>query len=153
MANLSGFDANNVSPEFGFDPVPNGDYKAAIIQSEMKTTQKGDGSYLALTFEVLEGECKGRKVFTNLNLSNPNPTAVKIAQAELSAICHATGKMKPNDSIELHNIPMIISVACTKRKDTQELSNSIKKYTSMKEAMAGVGAGNGDSGEKAPWEK
>ena len=38
MANLNGFDANQVEPTASFDPIPAGKYLAAITESEMKPT-------------------------------------------------------------------------------------------------------------------
>jgi len=81
-----------------------------------------------LTFEIIDGPHKGRKTWARLNLDNPNETAVKIAQAELSAICRATGVMTPNDSVELHDLPLVIDVRCRKRPDTGDITNEIKGY-------------------------
>jgi len=128
MADLRGFDARTVNPTVGFEPIPAGDYLVVITESEMKQNRNTPGSHLALTFEVIEGEYKGRKLFTNLNLDNPNRQAVKIARAELSAICRAVGVMTPKDSMELHNLPMRVRVGLEKRQDTGELQNRIKKY-------------------------
>ncbi len=50
MANLNGFNANEVEPAAPFEPLPAGKYLAAITASEMKPTKKGDGSYLQLEF-------------------------------------------------------------------------------------------------------
>jgi len=60
MANLSGFNAHEVDPNTSFDPIPADKYLAAITASEMKPTKNGNGSYLELTFSVLEGEYRGR---------------------------------------------------------------------------------------------
>src|SRR5690606_24061507 len=128
MANLNGFDANQVEPTASFDPIPAGKYLAAITESEMKPTKNGSGSYLQLAFTILEGEFKNRVLWARLNLNNPNATAVKIARSELSAICHAVGVMQPRDSVELHNIPLLITVKLKKREDTGELTNEIKGY-------------------------
>ena len=136
MANLNGFNANEVDPASEFTPIPEGKYLAAITESEMKPTKSGSGSYLEAAFQILEGEYKNRKVWARLNLSNPNQTAVKIARSELSAICHAVGVMQPKDSVELHNLPLVISVKCKKRDDNGELTNEIKGYASRSEAMA-----------------
>jgi hypothetical protein len=136
MANLHGFNANEVEPTTEFDPIPAGKYAAIITESEVKPTKSGTGSYLQLTFEVIDGEYKGRHLWARLNLDNPNETAVKIAQAELSAVCRAVGVMTPKDSVELHNLPLVISVRCKKRKDTEEITNEIKGYE-KKEAAAG----------------
>lgn len=128
MANLNGFNAHEVEPNAAFDPLPAGKYLAAVTASEMKPTKNGDGSYLQLEFTVLEGEFKDRKVWDRLCINHPNATTVKIARGNLSAICRATGVMQPRDSVELHNIPLLITVKCKKRQDTGELSNEVKGY-------------------------
>ncbi len=136
MANLQGFDANTVEPTTDFDPVPAGKYLSVITDTEIKPTKSGNGSYLQLTFEILDGPHKGRHLWARLNLDNPNATAVKIARAELSAICRAVGVMAPNDSVELHNLPLVITVRCKKRPDTGDIQNEIRGY-SKKEAATG----------------
>ena len=128
MANLNGFNAHEIDPIANFQPIPAGKYQAAITDSEMKATKSGNGSYLQLAFTIIEGEHKGRIVWARLNLNNPHPTAVKMARAELSAICHAVGIMQPRDSVELHNIPLEITVTLKKREGSSELSNEIKGY-------------------------
>jgi len=128
MADLDGFNAHEVEPTASFEAIPAGKYLAAITDSEMKPTKNGSGSYLQLTFTILEGEYKGRVVWARLNLVNPNQTAVKIAQSELSAVCRAVGVMTPKDSCELHNIPLLITVKVKKREDTGELANEVKGY-------------------------
>lgn len=136
MADLNGFDARKVEPAADFEAIPAGKYLAAITESEMKETKAGTGSYLQLTFTILEGEYKNRILWARLNLNNPNATAVKIARAELSAICHAVGVMSPKDSVELHNLPLLITVKCKKRDDTGEIVNEVKGYA-RKEAATG----------------
>jgi hypothetical protein len=151
MANLSGFNANEVEPAVGFDPIPAGKYLAVITESGMKPTKSGAGNFLELTFQVLDGEFKGRLLWARLNLDNPNATTVKIARAELSAICRAIGVMAPKDSVELHNLPLIITVAHKKRQDTGEIINVIKGYA-KKDAAAPRPTATGGNG-KAPWQK
>ncbi|MBN2561926.1 MAG: DUF669 domain-containing protein [Phycisphaerae bacterium] len=138
MANLNGFNATEVEPTTSFEPLPAGKYLAAVTESEMKPTKSGSGSYLQLTFTILEGEYKNRVLWARLNLNNPNATAVKIARSELSAICHAVGVMQPRDSVDLHNLPLVITVKLKKRDDTGELNNEIKGYA-RKDAAAANG--------------
>jgi hypothetical protein len=128
MANLNGFNANEVEPNSLFEPIPAGKYLAAITASETKPTRNGDGSFLELTFSILEGDCKGRLLWARLNLDNPNATAVKIARGDLSAICRAVNVMQPKDSTDLHNLPLVISVKLKKRADNDELTNEIKGF-------------------------
>ena len=136
MAHLNNFNANEVEPTSSFEPIPAGKYLAAITDSELKATKNGSGRYLQFTFTIIEGEYKNRVLWARLNLENPNATAVKIARAELSAICHATGVMTPRDSVELHNLPMVISVKCRKRGDSGELDNEIAGYAKREMAAS-----------------
>ena len=136
MSSLKGFDANKVEPATPFEAIPAGKYLAVISASEMKPNKAGTGQFLQLVFTIIEGELRNRQVWARLNLENPNELAMKIAQAELSAICRAVGIMAPNDSVELHNLPLVIRVKCKRRKDTDEISNEIGGYE-KREAITG----------------
>ena len=127
MATLN-FNAHEVEPTVAFEAIPAGKYNAVIVDSEMKQTKSGNGSYLELTFEVTEGEYKGRKVWARLNIDNPSADAVKIAKGELSAICRAVNVMTPNDSVDLHNLPLEITVKCKRNSENGEITNDIKGY-------------------------
>ena len=126
MASLQGFDANKVEPATPFEAIPAGKYLAVISASEMKSNKAGTGHFLELCFTIVEGEYRNRNVWTRLNLENPNEIAMKIAQSELSAICRAIGVLTPNDSVELHDLPLVIRVTCKKRQDSGEISNEIR---------------------------
>lgn len=151
MADLKGFDANTVEPAADFEPIPSGKYLAVITESEMKPTKAGTGSYLQLTFQVTDGPHKNRLLWARLNLDNPNEQARQIAQAELSAICRAVGVLAPNDSIDLHDLPLLIHVKCKKRTDTGEITNEIKGF-SKKESPAAVGPAASANGTP-PWKR
>ena len=151
MADLRGFDANQVEPAADFEPVPAGKYPAVITDSEMKANKAGTGQYLQLTFEILEGPCKGRRLWSRLNLDNPNAMAVQIARAELSAVCRAVGVLAPNDSVDLHNLPLVVYVKCRKRDDTGEITNEIKGYA-KKESLQPANA-QPVSNSTPPWRR
>ena len=122
MAKLpSAFDATVVEPITDFDPLPIGKYIAEVTASDMRTNCKETGKYLWLEFTVLDGPYAKRKVWAQLNLVNPSQQAVEIAQRELSALCRAVGKLRVQDSIELHGIPLEINV---KVKKDLEYGNS-----------------------------
>lgn len=148
MATLN-FNAHEVEPSVAFEAVPAGKYIAVIVESEMKQTKSGNGNYLELTFEITEGEYKGRKVWARLNIDNPNADAVKIARGELSAICRAVNVMTPNDSVDLHNLPLEINVKCKKRDGSEEISNEIKGYA----AKANTAAPSQTPQQSAPWKR
>lgn len=136
MATLN-FDANAIQPDTSFEPIPAGWYNAVIDESEMKPTRDGSGAYLALRFNIIDGQYAGRKVFTRLNLRNQNPVAQDIAQKQLSTICHAVNVLNVQDSSQLHALPMQIRVKITNDPTGQyDPSNEISGYKA-------VGAGNG----------
>lgn len=152
------FDANQVEPDAGMDVVPAGWYNVAVDETEMKPTKSGDGAYLKFRFNILDGQYHGRKLFINLNLRNPNPQTVEIAQRQLSAICHATGVLNLQDTQQLYGIPMKVKVSV--RKDptgAYEDQNDIKSFKNINEqvdmaggptppAQAGFGGGGAAGG-------
>jgi len=158
MANLNNFDASQVDPSVALDPLPAGKYLAVVSESELKPTKTGGGKYLQLTFQVIDGEYKGRLVWARLNLENKSEMTVKIARGELSAICRAVGVMQPKDSVELHNIPLEISVGLKKRDDNGEFTNVIKGYGKKggggaAGARVPAGVGPGSLGGTPPWKR
>ena len=152
MADLRGFDANTVEPNGDFEPIPAGKYLAVITESELKPTKAGTGHYLQLTFQVIEGPHQNRLLWARLNIDNANAQARKIAQGELSAICRAVGVLAPNDSVELHNLPLVIHVRCKKRTDTGEIANEVKGY-SKKDSPAPPAAAAPAANSTPPWKR
>lgn len=150
MPSLNGFNANDVDPNVGFEPVPAGKYLAVIVDSRTKQTKNGAGEYLQLEFEIVDGPYKGRKVWERLTLRHPNETTVKIAKANLSAICRAVGVMKPNDSVELHGIPLTVVVGLKKREDNGEMTNVVKAFERRETASVRPSA---VSGSAPPWKR
>jgi hypothetical protein len=150
MANLNGFNANNVEPMTEFEPIPAGKYLAVITASEMKPTKSGNGSFLELTLQVVEGQFKGRLLWERLNLDNPNPLTVKIARSELAAICRAVGVMEPRDSCELHNLPLVVSVK-QKTDADGEMRNEVKGYAKRETANGVKPAQNANP--TPPWRR
>lgn len=127
---LNGFDASQVPEQQEFSALPAGQYVVIATASEEKATKSGSGSYLQITFEVLDGPFKARKLWARLNLNNQNKTAVEIAQRELGAICRAVGVIKPTRSEELHNKPLMVDVD-VEIDDRNRQNNIIKKYAAV----------------------
>jgi len=149
------FNANEVEPSVGFEAIPAGKYTALISDSDLKTTKSGTGKYLQLEFEIQGGEYHGRKLWSRLNIENPNANAVRMARADLSAICRAVNVLTPRDSVELHNLPMVITVRCRKNDDG-EITNEIKGYEprpGVASAPAPAAAPQNASASTPPWGK
>lgn len=129
MAQLGGtFDATSVAPKEEFTLLPPGEYPVMIVKSDMTPTKARTGQMLVLEMDVIDGPSKGRKLWDRLNLVNPNPQAVEIAERSLSAICHAVGRLQVSDSNELHGIPMIAVVKVGKPREGYAPSNEVDTY-------------------------
>lgn len=137
MSNLAGFNAEEVA-ESTYGAMPEGAYTMIITESEKKPTKAGTGEYLQMVMEVLDVNYSGKKIWVRLNLWNPNPMAVTIANQELASICKAVGVLKPSDSSDLHNKPFIGNVVVTKDNRDRE-QNEIKGYSGVGGAVAGNG--------------
>jgi len=117
----------------GFDVMPAGWYEAEVVKSELKTTKAGNGKYLSLQLKIIDGEYKGRFVFANLNLVNPNQTAVEIAEKELATLCRACGLDTIEDSAELHGIPIGVKLGVKPETAQWPAKNEIKGYCNADE--------------------
>lgn len=126
MASIS-FDASTVEPSESYDVLPKGKYLMMAVASQIKPTKSGTGEYLEITFEVLDGQFKGRKVWERLNIRNQNKKAEEISQRQLSALCRAIGVMNLVDTDQLHNIPVIAELAIDE-KEGYDPQNRVKSY-------------------------
>ena len=84
-----------------FQPLPPGWYQVSIEQAELKTKKAGNGKYVKLMMTVLGPTGSNRKVFANINIVNPNPTAQQIGRREMGALQMAIGKPRATDTAEL----------------------------------------------------
>lgn len=107
MAEFNYNGADHEPAQGDFDPIPVGDYEMAITGSEIKETKAGTGRYIAFTIEILGPSHKGRKVWANINVENPNQQAVDIGLRELRSICDAVGLAGFRDTSELHDRPFV----------------------------------------------
>lgn len=135
MANLAPMGFNPASVEDmgeGFKVVPPGVYNVAIVESEVKDTQKG-GKMLVLKYQILDGPCVGDTLVDRLNIQNASEMAQKIGMSQLKNICDATGFAgQLNDSNQLHGKPFAVKVKVEQFESNTEAgkmldSNKIEK--------------------------
>lgn len=152
MANLGKYDPN--ADYGGYDALPAGWYKVAVVESESKPTSTGDGEYLKLVFEVLEGKYAGRKIFQNLCTTHSNPITVRIAMANLKKLDQACGT-HAQDSTEFHNIPVMVRLAVSIRSDTGDEQNDVKAYKTVDDFSGGDRDPGGSAGrdQTPPWKR
>jgi hypothetical protein len=150
---LNGFDASTVEDRQSFDPLPNGEYTAVITESEAKPTKAGTGTRLNFTFEVVDGEFKGRKLWAGINYLNPNPVAQEIGERELAEICKAVNVTQPPDTNALHGIPLTIKVAVVNDDYRGGMKNEIKAYKPLGTAADTGGVTGSPKAAGVPWAK
>lgn len=149
QGNLAGYNATNFDPNVGYNPVPAGDYTAMIAKSEIKPTNAGDGTYLELTWQIIDGEFQGREIWQRITTSNPSDKATEIGMRELSNVCHAVGVLQPQDSAELHDKPCVITVKVVPPRGEYEASNDIKSCA----ALGSTSVSNPAGGAANPWQQ
>ena len=126
---------SNFNPK---DHKPMGDFSAfepcdviAVISSSAKQESKSTPGnfYWKLEFDIIDGPHKGRKLWTNLNLINSNPSAVERANSELTSICESCGIYNViSDTAELHGIPMVCHVGIEPQNASNPARNKITGY-------------------------
>jgi len=73
-----------------FEPIPEGDYKVEIVNSQVKTSKSGN-KYLALTLRVVEGDHAKKIIFDHFNLFHPNAKVKAIALDKLGKLTEMVG--------------------------------------------------------------
>lgn len=147
MANISGAYDPNAEPSGEFEPLPAGEYRAKIIESEIEDVSKNNnyGRCLKLTWQVETGEFDGRLIWQRLNMwgenMKNNDKVVNIAQQQFAAIRQATGKVAPQDSKELEHIPCLVRVKV--RMDPTGQYGPSNDVTSVKPVGGAVAPGGG----------
>jgi len=145
--NLSGYYDESAEPD-SFELIPAGTYQAQIIDAKkQEVSSRNDyGDCLALTWQITEGQYKGRLVFQRLNLwgqnMNNNAKVIEIANSQFAQIRKATGKETPRDTDELLYIPCTIRLAITQDKN--------KEYDPRNEIKAVKKAGSDGQSASAP---
>lgn len=111
--------------------IPKGEYQAEVVESAIVPTASGSGEMLKLTFEVVAGDFRRRRIVERLNIVNPHAVAQRIAQQMLGRLCAAAGLAGIADSEELHGIPVMIRVDIRPGSDGYGDQNIIKDYRGL----------------------
>ncbi len=108
--------------------LPPGKYQVIATQTEMVKNKAGTGTLLKFTFEVIEGQHKGRKLWTQFNWTHPKEDVVRISRAQFSQLVKSCGLTVVNDSDELKDLPVVANVTIKKGSNGYSDSNEIKEF-------------------------
>ena len=124
------FDPFAVEPQGDFKIVPPGKTPVLIEEAEVKLNKKKTGHYIRLQMNILDGPCKGQKLFDQINIQNPSAECVEIGLRTLSALARAIGLQTVTDTTQLLNQVVIAHVK------VKEEQNSIRTYSAASQASA-----------------
>lgn len=132
-----GFNSETVEPaKDTYSPAPAGKgYKLMVTDAVYKATKKGNGTGINLTFEIVEGQYIGKKIFAWLNLENPNAEAQQIGQGELSALCRAINIKDLRSPSQLKDIPFYGTLGV--EQDNQGGDKNFVRFGSLKSTRDG----------------
>jgi hypothetical protein len=93
-------------------------FLAVIVHSEVQPVgSKGDQD-LELTFEVIRGPSKGRRIRQRITLWSHDMNRCTNGRAKLGILCRALGGVDPSDSAELHGMPLILRL--TRKRGSED---------------------------------
>lgn len=150
MGNLEFYNSEDYQEMGKWELIPEGVYRAIIAESSLEKTQAGDGEFLKITWQILDGDFEDAKIIERLNLKNKNEKAVAIAGRIMKSICIAIGNLHPKDSSELHDVPIMITVAISENKKYGTNENKIKKYEPIEPIASNITASKPSPKKEAP---
>lgn len=131
---LSNLDFDSIDENAGlgnFEPLPAGSYTVEIGGAEVRENKSGTGSYLALQFDVIDGEHTGRKLWENLTVTHTNEIAQNIGRAQIKRLCKELGVNGISDSSELRGRQLVLKIAVAKKRDGSGLENKVSGYAGL----------------------
>ena len=151
-----------VSESANYDPLPAGWYTAYLSGAEIKATKAGDGSYIAVRYDIVGPSHQGRVVFGNLNIRNASAKAEEIGRQQLGDIMRAIGLAKVSDTDELLGGHLSIKLDIKEAQGDYKARNEVRGFkaiegspTSFKAAAPASSAPTASATGKAapPWAK
>jgi hypothetical protein len=110
------------------DPIPEGTYTLKATEAVEKETRNRDGSYIAVTFEVVRGDFAGRKLWSNFNIHNKSDKAQRIGRQQIMSWAAACGKLDADDTDKLVDLPFSADVYIEEARDGYAASNDIRSF-------------------------
>ena len=127
MSGNLGFETTQYKPSEGYTPLPAGEYPVRVSNTEKLENKKGNGHQLKVTFDVLDGDFKGRKIFNSFNLWHDSEKTRDIAREQFSGLIKAIGINPPRNHEEVRDGKVIIRLVVESDPQYGD-SNNVKGY-------------------------
>ena len=119
--------------ENNFEPIPAGWYEVSISSTQLKQTKAGTGEYIALRYDVLGPDHKGRVVFGKLNIRNPNLKTQDIGIQQLGELMRAIGLASVDDTDQLIGGHLEVKVKISQTSGGCDLLNYVSGFKAIKD--------------------
>ena len=135
-----------------WEPLPPGDYTACVTSTELKPTKAGNGEYIELTIEIMDGDYSGRKIWERLNVNNPSEQTMQIARSQLNQLATALNQLPLKDTDQLLEIPFTLTLDIDRKDNTRNRVMGCSPASSTPR-VAAKPAPAAASPAKKPWER
>jgi hypothetical protein len=124
-----------------------GHYVACVVDAIIKPYKTGKGQAVFLTWELMDDECAGRKLWSKCTLSHESEKAMKFGRQQFKDICDACGITDAfTDLTLLYNKPCSIWVRIEEGDGQYPPKNEVGKVKPVS-----AKGGNGPVKEKVPF--
>jgi hypothetical protein len=118
--------------ENNFEPIPAGWYEVSISSTQLKQTKTGTGEFIALHYNVLGPDYKGRVIFGKLNIRNPHPHIQDIGIQQLGELMRAIGLASVEDTDQLIGGHLEVKVEIREASGGCDFSNYVSNFRAIK---------------------
>lgn len=129
--------SEHVASQPGYEILPPGEYEVVITSSEEAVAKSSGNTYIKLTFQIIDGDFKGRNVWHNLILTAGSMEGQRKIDGIITSLCNACGVDEFEDTNDLHDIPLIILLTQKPEADGFGAQNKITSFKSAKAVSKG----------------
>jgi len=148
------FKPADIEPRQSFDVLQPGQYRCRIVRAEGRMANKQEtGEMLSLEFEVLEPEYAGRRLWALLCVEHQTDQVRKIAQEQVSAICHAIGKPNASGAEDLLGGDLMVRVKVKPANDKYEARNECVGYKPIDGKTNAAAPAAAPAKNSQPWKR
>jgi hypothetical protein len=138
-----------------FDPIPDCDVIAHIIETVHTVKDGGVKQRAVFTWEILDGQYAKRRIWDGQNIVHPNPQTQEIATRAVKEIAAAVGhKGAVTNSDQIEFKPVMIRVRTEPAQNGYGPKNKVTRYAPVGSAVGAAGpatAAPAAGAAKTPW--
>ena len=133
---IQGVSTQSLGEKKNYEPLPDDSYTVSLNRIGEKSTKKGDGTMVNVSFQVSDGDFKNRLIWDSFLISHPNAKAAGIGLQRLDSMLKSIGvhggfEALGNDSTHLEQFigkEFIVNTAVESNPGYKP-RNIVKKYS------------------------